>query len=324
MDKQNKDKLRIYIMISILSFLFMTCSGNLSTNEPRNTNKILDTDTSNVMPDSSSLYSDIFPYAVMDSRGKIITFTKPAEKIVVLDNAALDTIYSIGEWHRVVATHDFASYPPQASEIPKVSDAFNMNLEAIIELDPDLVFVFYETFVSDLEDAGLKVLYLESLGNDLEETTELITMWGRITGNIDRAEKESLLFDERVSTIQGMLSNTDSELKVFQDVGDLWTPGQNTLMNTVFELLKLDNIAKDVSGYVQMSPELIVDRNPDLIIALNPNSITTNSIFKDVNAVKNKRVIKMPSDALSNAGPRFALGIEELAKVIYPQIFGNE
>ena len=134
MDKQNKDKLHIYIMISILSFLFMTCSGNLSTNEPRNTNKILDSDTSTVMLDSSSLYSNIFPYAVMDSREKIITFTKPAEKIVVLDNAALDTIYSIGEWHRVVATHDFASYPPQASEIPKVSDAFNMNLEAIIEL----------------------------------------------------------------------------------------------------------------------------------------------------------------------------------------------
>jgi len=324
LDNQNKDKLHIYIGVSILSFLFITCSGNLSTNEPRNTNKVFDSNTTPVMLENSSLHSDIFPYTVTDSRGKIITFKNPAEKIVVLDNAALDTIYSIGEWHTVVATHEFASYPPQASEIPKVSDAFNINMEAIIELDPDLVFVFYETFVSDLEDAGLKVLYLESLGNDLEETTELITMWGRITGNIHGAETESILFEKRVSTIQGMLSDANSEFKVFQDVGDLWTPGQNTLMNTVFELLKLDNIAKDVSGYVQMSPELIVDRNPDLIIALDPNSITTNSTFKDVNAVKNNRVIKMPSDALSNAGPRFALGIEELAKVIYPQIFGNE
>ena len=324
MDNKNKDTLYIYIIVPILVFLFTACSGNLGTSKSQNTNNLPDPNPNPAMSKGLSMRSDIFPYTVIDSRGKTITFQKPAEKIVVLDNAALDTIYSIGEWHRVVAIHEFASYPPQTADIPKVSNAFNINIEAIIELDPDLVFVFYETFVSDLEDAGLKVLYLESLGNDLEETTELITMWGRITGNINAANAESLLFKKRVAAIREMLSETDAGFKVFQDVGNLWTPGQNTLMNTVFALLKLENIAEDVSGYVQLSPELIVDRNPDLIIALDPNSITTNSAFKDVNAVKNNMVIKMPSDALSNAGPRFALGIEELAKLIYPQSFGDE
>ena len=103
--------------------------------------------------------------------------------------------------------------------------------------------------------------------------------------------------------------------------GGLCSPGSGTLMNEVFNLLKLHNIAFDVSGYGQLSPEVIVDRNPQIIIASYGDTISTNPVFKGVEAVKNSRVYVPNSDALSVAGPRFIEGIEEMAEWVYPGLF---
>ena len=264
----------------------------------------------------------LFPFVVTDSRGEQVTFDEPAERIVVIDNAALDALFAIGEGDRVVATHAFASYPPEVADIPKVSDGFNINVEAVVELEPDLVFVFFENFAADLEKTGLKVLYLQSLANDFEKTTDLIRMWGRITGSVEAADAEAERFEVRLRKIRAAMDGIEGGLKVFQDVGGFWTPGPDTLVGEVFELLKLENIAHDVSGYEQISPELIVERDPDVIIASDPESITGNDALKDITAVKEGHVIKLPSDALSNAGPRFVAGIEELAEILYPDEFG--
>ena len=70
---------------------------------------------------------------------------------------------------------------------------------------------------------------------------------------------------------------------------------------------------------MQISREIIVDRNPDIIITSNIESITKDPAFNDINAVLNNRVYSLSSDALSIGGPRFIEGIEELAQLIYSE-----
>ena len=43
----------------------------------------------------------------------------------------------------MVGTHSFVFYPPEVANIPKVGDAFNTDIEAIVALQPDLVFIFF-------------------------------------------------------------------------------------------------------------------------------------------------------------------------------------
>ena len=89
----------------------------------------------------------------------------------------------------------------------------------------------------------------------------------------------------------------------------------------MFDLLKLRNIAHDVSGYAQLSPEVIVERNPQIIITGEPESLTDNPTFQNVLAVRNGHIFGLQSTLLSVAGPRFVEGIEELARLVYPGIF---
>ncbi|MCH8108797.1 MAG: ABC transporter substrate-binding protein, partial [Chloroflexi bacterium] len=263
----------------------------------------------------------LFPYTVIDSLGREVTFEKPPERIMAFDSAVVEILFAIGEGHRVSGTHDFLTYPPEADDVPRFGGAFNMNIEAIVAQEPDLVFIFFDTFLPDLERAGLKVLYLETLNQDFTKIADTIRTWGRIVGNPAPAEELAADFERRVEKVRETMESYASDLSVFQDEGDLWTPGPDTLIGEVFVLLKLRNIADDISGYAQLSPEIIVERNPQIIIASYGDTISGNPAFEDVLAVKNKRIYVPSSDAMSVAGPRYIDGIEELARWVYPEIF---
>ena len=157
---------------------------------------------------------------------------------VAYDAGAVETLFAIDEGERIIATHSFVTYPPEVEQIPKVGDAFNLNIEKVIDLKPDLVYVFSETFVPQLTNAGLKVLYIKTVDHNFRSTTDMIEMWGQITGNIDSAHKLSKSFDEQISRIESKIGvvESKSQFSILQDVGQFWVPGADTLMGEVFNL----------------------------------------------------------------------------------------
>ncbi len=263
----------------------------------------------------------LFPVTVTGSNGREITFDEAPERIVAIDSAVVETLFAIGEGWRLVGTHDFVSYPPEAADIERVGGAFNLNFEATVGLDPDLVFVFSEGPAEELERLGLRVLYLQSLSDDFRGVADNVRMWGRIVGNPVAAGEVAADFEARVAAIERAMAGRDEGPRVFQDEGELWTPGPDTLIGQVFTVLKLQNIAHDVVGYSQLSPEVIVERAPEIVIASYGDSISANPAFAELPAVKDGRVYVPDSDALSITGPRYVVGLEKLAKWVYPDLF---
>ena len=262
----------------------------------------------------------LFPFQVTGTNGREIVFDAPPERIVAIDAAVVEILFSIGEGQRVAATHDFVSYPPEAEDIPRIGDGFNLNTESILALDPDLVFVFSEGAVADLERIGLRVLYLKSLNDDLRQVPENIRLWGRIVGNPASADAVASDFEDRVARIEDTMAQRGDGPRVFQDVGGLWTPGPDTLIGSVFDLLKLRNIAHDISGYAQINPEVVVERRPEIILASDIGAIESNPAFADVPAVKDGRIF-VPPGLFSVPGPRYIDGVEALAEWVYPEAF---
>ena len=257
------------VPLLLLAFVVLTCGSTL---EPTAVRTLEPVPTAVPAP-------ELFPYTVTDGNGAELTFDEPPLRIVALDTAAVETLFAIGEGHRVVGTHSFATYTAAAADIAKVSDASSVNLEATVDLEPDLVFIFFDRFKADLENAGLRVLYLQSLSDSLTDVTDNIRMWGRIVGEPDAAEAVAADFEARVETLSGLMSGRDEGPTVFLDEGDLWTPGPDTLVAAVFRLLKLRNIAHDITAYSQMSPEVIVDRDPQIVVASYGDTISGNAAF---------------------------------------------
>ena len=270
--------------------------------------------------DPSSAPTTSFPYSVVDANGNTVTFEDAPERIVAYDAAAVEALFEIGEGQRVVGTHSFVFYPPEVANIPKVGDAFNADIEAIVALQPDLVFIFFPTFVEQLENAGLKVLYVQSLNDDFIRTVNTFEMWGHITGATSEAEALSLDFIYRSRAVGDTLEDQPDGPRVLWDTFQLFAPGPDTLVGNVLDLLKLQNIAHDISGYQQLSAEVVVARDPEIIYTFDPSFFTGNPAYSDVSAVKNGQILA-PNNLLNIAGPRFVDGIEQLAEQIYPDLF---
>jgi ABC-type Fe3+-hydroxamate transport system substrate-binding protein len=155
------------------------------------------------------------PVVVTDTNGKPVQFDTPPERMVVYDGAAVEMLFAIGQGHRVVGTHSYVTYPPETASIPKIGDAFNMDIEAIVALEPDLVYVFYDRFNGDLERAGLKVLYIKDLSHGFTEVADLIRMWGLVTGATGEADFEGY---QQISPEVVAAANPDIIMGSIEDV----------------------------------------------------------------------------------------------------------
>ena len=262
-----------------------------------------------------------YPFTVTGSGGKTITFDEAPERIVAIDSSVVETLFVLGEGWRIAGTHDFVTYPPESKDIPKVGGGFALNLEATVELDPDLVFVFSKGQVDEMERLGLRVLFMESLNDDFRRVADNIRMWGRIVDSREAAEEVASDFEARIAGLEALMADRPAGPKVFQDEGSLWTPGPDTMIGRVFDLLKLQNIASDVEGYAVINPEVIVERRPDIVVASYQDEISSNPAFAGLPAVLNGRIFVPPADLLVIPGPRYIDGMEALAEWVYPELF---
>ena len=264
-----------------------------------------------------------YPLIITGTNKKNITFEKSPDKIIAFDSAAVEIIYALGGENKIIGTHSFVNYPENTENITKVGDAFNLNIESVINLEPDLFYIFFEQYIKQLENNKIKVLYQQSLNDNFESIPARILMWGKILNKNQEALNTANLFEKRLNNIKIFFKNYSSGPTVFYDTGSLWTPGNNTLVGQTLNLLKLQNIAKDISGYKQYSKELIIQNDPQIIITSSPEYFLNSSEFKNLTAVKNKRIITTNQELLSIAGPRFIDGIEELGLAIYSPIFNK-
>ena len=281
------------------------------------TKKITNSEKTKAIPPTS------YPLIITGSNEKNIIFKKSPEKIIAFDSAAVEIIYEIGAGDKIIGTHSFVNFPESANNIEKVGDAFNLNIESVISLEPDLFYIFFEQYIDQLENNKIQVLYQKSLNGNFESIPERIIMWGKILNKNQEALNSANLFKRRLNNIEIFFNNYSDGPTVFYDTGSLWTPGHDTLIGKTLDLLKLHNIAKDISGYKQYSKELIIQKNPQIIITPSPEYFANSSEFKNLTAVKNKRIITINQELLSVAGPRFIDGIEELGVAIYSPIFNK-
>lgn len=94
-------------------------------------------------------------------------------------------------------------------------------------------------------------------------------------------------------------------------------------MDEMLQVIAAKNVAGDLEGWPMVTEEKAVAYKPDVIITTygGAKQVLERAAWKDVPAVKNKRVYDVNTDLVSRPGPRLAEGVEELAKAIYPEVF---
>jgi iron complex transport system substrate-binding protein len=110
------------------------------------------------------------------------------EKIVCLTEETTETLYLIGEGHRVVGISGYTVRPPEARQKPKVSSFLHARYEKIATLEPDLILAFSDLqseITSELVKRGYPVFTFNQ--RSVSQILQMIRILGGIVGAPEKA-----------------------------------------------------------------------------------------------------------------------------------------
>jgi iron complex transport system substrate-binding protein len=237
------------------------------------------------------------------------------ERIVCLTEETTETLFLLGQGHRVAGVSGYTVRPPEARLKPRVSAFISAKFDRIEALAPDLVLAFSDLqaeIAAELVKRGIPVVTFNQ--RSVEEILQMIRMLGGIVGCQADAERlaDRLAFD--LDVIREAASRFPVRLRVFFEE---WDEPLISGIRWVEELV-------DIAGGQPIFPELaaarlardrivdpaeVVRRDPDVVLAswcgkkVQPNRIRTRAGWDAVRAVVNDRIFEVKSTYILQPGP---------------------
>ncbi len=311
--------LKFAVLMVVATLLLVAC----------NTTK---TDTSNETPAEQGTEN---VRTLQDATGKDIAFEEAPTKIITTAPSITETLFALGLDEEIIGVSDNDTYPEQATQKEKIG-GMTLDAEKIVALAPDVVFIHEtsvassEAAIQQLNDAGVTAFVVPESKN-FDETYDAITLIGEVVDRQDEAQKIVTAMQEKVQKVVEDVKALDVTRTVFLETSDapsIYTAGNGSYIQEMFDLLGATNIAKDGGdNWFEIDPEAIVQGNPDVIIVQYDyvpdiiEKIKQRDGFSAVEAVKNDRIVQVDVDSTSRTGPRLADGFAEIAKAIYPEAF---
>jgi iron complex transport system substrate-binding protein len=263
-----------------------------------------------------------------------VQITGIPQRIISLSPSNTEMVYALGLQDRLVGVTSYDDYPPDAKTKPIVSDYSTVDLEKIVNAQPDLVLadsIRQHDTVPALEKLGISV-YVMTPDNMEMISSDLRTL-GQITGKTKEASALATGMQARikaVTDITAKLTVTQKPRVLFVTWHDpIWTAGNDTMIQYLINDAGGINIASDLKGYATITLESVVQRNPQIIVVMSSmgdqhtslDYIRSNPQFASIDAVKNGQVVEIDSDIFGRTTPRIVDGLETLAKLLHPELF---
>lgn len=258
---------------------------------------------------------------VTDDLGRKVVIPQKIERAVSLAPNLTENIFAVGAGSRLVGVTTFCNYPPEAGKIAKVSDTQTPNMEAIIALKPNIVFVStasqLENFTLALERQNIAVFVTNP--QNLEGVLQNLRQFGELFGSRERAEKLIAELENRVKAVEEK-TKEKPKVKVFVqiDKDSLYTVGKDSFITDLIDRAGGESVTKDVpTAYPKLSKETALALNPDaIILSESPNNLEPNEVFKNSNAVAGGKVFKINADIISRPSPRIVDALEQIAAAL--------
>lgn len=274
------------------------------------------------------------PLTFTDGLGRTITLAKTPQRVISLAPSNTEILFAVGAGSQVVGRDEFSDYPPEAASIASIGGSFGeYNVEAIVALKPDLVLaaeINPPELVQQLEDLGLTVYYLKN-PLTLEEMYTNLEIAASLTGHDVTELVDSL--KARVAAVDEKIAPLSSRIPVFYEVDATdpskpWTYGPGTFGDLLIARAGGYNIGSIASDpYPQISIEQIVAANPSVIIlgdsmwGVTPDAVKARPGWETIPAVVSDSIYPFDDNLVSRPGPRLVDGLEQLAKLLRPELF---
>ena len=264
---------------------------------------------------------------VIDDFGHVLHLATAPKKIVSLAPSVTETLFALGLDSAIAGVTDYCDFPPAAKLKPKVGGMLNPTIERIVELRPDLIIMSasgnMETDYQALTSLGLPTFV--SNPRTIDGVFKSILDIGRLTGRLSAAESlVDSLRHRRDEVVREATAEAPQKVLLLLSLNPLIAAGRGTFLDQMITAAHGENIVRDsTTAYPLISREEIFRRRPDVIIATNDMVKSVEAIataypeWKDLPAIRNKRIVLIDANIVSRPGPRIVEGLEALVRAIH-------
>jgi iron complex transport system substrate-binding protein len=268
---------------------------------------------------------------LLQADGTVFHFEGAATRIITLSPHLTEIVYAAGAGDSLVATVEYSNFPDAAKEVPRIGDAFRIDVERIITLHPDLVIAWDsgnpQAAVEQLRSLGVPVWSVEI--DEPEEIADVLESLGRLTGRAEPARSASMEIRRRLTALTRQYEGVET-LHYFYQIGSrpLFTINGNHLISQGLERCGGRNIFSQERGLAfQVSYESVIVADPDALFApwqeSSPNPLDAWQEWPSMEAVRRQALFLLPADPVSRATPRFLDSLELACKLLH-QLRGRE
>jgi len=261
---------------------------------------------------------------VTDDLGRTVNVPLKIDRAVSLAPSLTEMIFAVGAGDTLVGVTSYCNYPEQAKSVQKIGDTMTPNIERIIALKPQVVFVStssqLEAFTKTLDEQGIAVFVSDA--KSLDDVYRSFDQFGDLFGTKKQASNIISGLKRRAEAVRTRVDGKANPPKVFVQISNdpLFTIGKNSFLTEILEQAGGTSATKDVAtAYPKLSKETALALNPDVIILSDSDdNKEPNEVFKNSPAVKNGRIYRINADIISRPGPRLVDAIEQIATDLYP------
>ena len=240
----------------------------------------------------------------------------PPERIVCLTEETTETLYLLGEQHRIVGISGYTVRPPEArKEKPRVSAFITADIPKITALKPDLVLTF-----SDLQADIVAALIRESIPvhafnqRTVPEILDMIRTLGALVGAGERAAALAGGLADNIERARAGAARRTLRPRIYFEEWD------DPMISAIAWVSELICIAGGIDVFAELAvcksakdrivpPAEIIRRAPDIIIGswcgrkFAPHKVATRPGFDSIPAVRNGRLHEIKSALILQPGP---------------------
>jgi vitamin B12 transport system substrate-binding protein len=240
----------------------------------------------------------------------------PAKRIIALSPHGVEMLFAIGAGESILATTDYADYPAAAKDIPRIGGYYGIQIERVIELNPDLIIVWQsgnkQGDINQLRDLGF-TLFNSDPKNLADVATDLEAL-GKLTGNEVQAQQVATDYRQQLAQIR-LKNQAKPAVKVFYQLWStpLMTVAKGSWIQHLIEVCHGENVFYDAaSEYPQISIENVLLTGAEVILQSQDegNVLGINwADWPELPAVKNQHIYQFDADLLHRATPRAIQGV---------------
>jgi iron complex transport system substrate-binding protein len=237
-------------------------------------------------------------------------------RMVSLAPNLTEIAYAAGAGDVIVGTVEYSDFPEAARRIPRVGDAWRVDMERVLALRPDLVLVWpsgtASAVIEQLRRLGLKVVVVPTFR--LADVPAALRSIGALAGSVEVAERAAAEF-ERDIAVQRESHRDRAVLSVFIEIDDepVYTVNGEHIISEVVHLCGGRNVFAQLP---QIAPpvvlETVLKHDPQVILSTDDTIADPKaqwSHWPRLRAVRAGTIYSLPSDLVTRATPRLAQGV---------------